>query len=64
MTVKLYRYRIPGDYKPSHQQSGSDHSNSLVGAGFSSSDDAEEVSDSGLLVSTRLINIYQSTGAM
>ncbi len=41
-TVKLYRYRITGDYKPYHQQSGSAHSNSLDGAGFSSFDDAEE----------------------
>ncbi len=64
MTVKLYRYRIPGDYKPYHQLSGSAHSNSLVGAGLRSSDEAEETSDSGLMVVRGLINSYRPTDAM
>ncbi len=36
----------------------------LVGAGFRSSDDAEEASDRGLLVVRGLINSYRPTGAI
>ena len=53
-----------GGNKASVQLSGSDHSNSLFGAGFSSSYDAEEASDGGLLVVRGLINSYRPTGAM
>ena len=50
--AQLYRYPIPGGNKPSHQQSGSGHSNSLDRKVFSSSDDAEEASDGGYVVVT------------